>query len=83
MGFIVGCSHLRCIADLTRNLPATSSPELDFQIWSYNEFWGLHDAESPPTVIVLKDVACQLCRGTVQSMGLDIWITTSLTTTDL
>jgi hypothetical protein len=55
-----------------------NSPELGVETWEFNEYLKPQDPESPPFVIGMDEIQCQVSRGEVTHTKPHLWITTSM-----
>ncbi|KAJ7929475.1 hypothetical protein B0H13DRAFT_2310618 [Mycena leptocephala] len=53
-------------------------PELAVETWIYKKYAAPNDPDSPPQVLPLSDIECQVARGKIRYTNPPLWITTSL-----
>ncbi|KAJ6565432.1 hypothetical protein B0H10DRAFT_2112899 [Mycena sp. CBHHK59/15] len=53
-------------------------PELGAETWQYNRYAPPNDPDSPPQVLPLADIQCQVARGIVKYTEPPLWITTTM-----
>ncbi|KAJ7611135.1 hypothetical protein DFH06DRAFT_1373949 [Mycena polygramma] len=53
-------------------------PELGVDTWIHNGYAPPNDTSSPPSVLPLADIQCQVSRGTIKYTRPPLWITTTM-----
>ncbi|KAJ7673008.1 hypothetical protein DFH06DRAFT_1174028, partial [Mycena polygramma] len=53
-------------------------PELGVDTWIHNRYAPPNDTSSPPSVLPLADIQCQVSRGTIKYTQPPLWITTTM-----
>ncbi|KAJ7303413.1 hypothetical protein DFH08DRAFT_722219, partial [Mycena albidolilacea] len=54
------------------------SPELGMETWEYKVFAASDNPESPPCVLPVEKIKCQVARGVFANTDPKIWVTTTM-----
>ena len=54
------------------------SPELDVRCWKFREHMDVNDPATPPSLVPVAAIRCQLARGVYDIRSPRLWLTTSL-----
>ncbi|KIK81198.1 hypothetical protein PAXRUDRAFT_35943 [Paxillus rubicundulus Ve08.2h10] len=58
--------------------PWSDFPELDIRCFSMNEYWEPTEGGSPPRLMPVDLIECQIARGVIDSTVPPLWITTTM-----